>query len=298
MSDRRGAALPTGGVRCVRPWTLARGCPVRGCVRAHRPASARRVSVDRPNVAMDRGIRHVQFTTDIPLRQIAAQELEHPEFPRRQFAILGLGAADLRWPLEGGQCLARIPGSGHWSRTDLASAIAAVAALCSPRARSTGTWPSSAWATWRGWPKIRASATPCSISGSASSGLPRAASDAPTASGTVPTASSVPCSRPNWDCRLGQDALLVMTAPLACNQRSIGQRRCTSQPLGARGRQRRRFREPLVGLVTLTVEVQAHANRPARQRPPRRPGALEFDRRGHAPAGRRHLPKGSRPAAS
>ena len=52
---------------------------------------------------MDRVVRHIQFTPDIPLRQIAAQELEHPELPRRQLAILGLDAADHAWPLEGGQ---------------------------------------------------------------------------------------------------------------------------------------------------------------------------------------------------
>ena len=52
---------------------------------------------------MDRVVRHVQLTADIPLGQIAVQKLEHPELPLRQFLICGSGAADLRWPVEGGQ---------------------------------------------------------------------------------------------------------------------------------------------------------------------------------------------------
>ena len=67
------------------------------------------LAVDRPNVTMDRAVRHVQFTTDIPLRQIAAQELEHPELPLCQLGIFGQDAADLRWPLEGGQPLGQDP---------------------------------------------------------------------------------------------------------------------------------------------------------------------------------------------
>ena len=53
------------------------------------PRAHGELAVDRPNVAMDRVVRHIQFTTDISLRQIAAQELEHPELPRCQLAILG-----------------------------------------------------------------------------------------------------------------------------------------------------------------------------------------------------------------
>ena len=88
----------------------------------------------------------------------------------------------------------------------------------------------------------------------------------------------VPCSRHEFGGRLGQHPLFVKTAPLAGDPRSVGQRRLASQPLRARGRQRRRFREPPVGLVRLTPEVQARADRPARQWPPRRPGALKLGR--------------------
>ena len=263
-------APPTGGVLCVRPWMLARGGPVRGYVRACGPRS-RRACGNRPNVAMDRVVRHIQLTTDIPLRQIAAQELEHPELPRCQLAIFRWDAADLRWPLKGRQCLGQDPRIramiedrsciGYRDRGRLVLAHGPKHRRLAEQRRPPG-----------GWPKVRASATPCSISGSASSGLPCAASDTPSASGTVPDGLLRAMLPPELGCRLGQDALLLDTAPLTGDQRSIGQRRRARQPLGARGRQRRRFREPLVGLVTLTLEVQGHADSPASQRPPRRTG--------------------------
>ena len=78
---------------------------------------------------------------------------------------------------------------------DLASVTAACERSRSPRARSTDPWCSSAIATSAGWPRERSKPAPRSISGSASPGLPRAASDAPSASGTAPAAFSVPCSR-------------------------------------------------------------------------------------------------------
>ena len=88
----------------------------------------------------------------------------------------------------------------------------------------------------------------------------------------------VPCSRHESGGRLGQHPLFLKTAPLAGDPRPVGQRRLASQPLPARGRQRRRFGEPPVGLAGLTPEVQARADRPARQWPPRRPGALKLGR--------------------
>ena len=48
-------------------------------------------------------MRHVQLTADIPLGQIAVQELEHPELLLRQLLIAGPDGADLRWPAEGSQ---------------------------------------------------------------------------------------------------------------------------------------------------------------------------------------------------
>ena len=48
---------------------------------------------------MDRAMRHVQLTADIPLGQIAVQELEHPELLLRQLLIAGSDGADLRWPV-------------------------------------------------------------------------------------------------------------------------------------------------------------------------------------------------------
>ena len=52
---------------------------------------------------MDRAVGHIQLTADIPLGQIAVQQLEHPELPLRQLLISGLDAADLRWPVESSQ---------------------------------------------------------------------------------------------------------------------------------------------------------------------------------------------------
>ena len=48
-------------------------------------------------------MRHEQLTADIPLGQIAAQKLEHSDLSLRQLLICGLGAADLRWPVQGSQ---------------------------------------------------------------------------------------------------------------------------------------------------------------------------------------------------
>ena len=52
---------------------------------------------------MDRAVRHIQLTADIPLGQIAVQKLEHPELPLRQLLICGSDGADLRWPVQSGQ---------------------------------------------------------------------------------------------------------------------------------------------------------------------------------------------------
>jgi hypothetical protein len=79
--------------------------------------------------------------------------------------------------------------------TALASVIAACERSRSPRARSTDPSCNSAIATPTGWPRDRKKLTPHPISGPASFGLPRAASDCPTASGTTPPAFPVPCSR-------------------------------------------------------------------------------------------------------
>ena len=107
--------------------------------------------------------------------------------------------------------------------------------------------------------------TPRSISGSASSVLAGAASDAPMASdgasGPACRASPVSCASARVRCSSAGPA-----SPAICD-RMPG--RC--QPTTGRSRvPRRRFRKPVVGLVTLTLEGPAQAARPARQRPPRR----------------------------
>ena len=67
------------------------------------PRAHRELAVDRPDMAMDRAVGHVQLMADIPLGQIAVQKLEHPELPLRQLLIRGPVAADLQWPVEGSQ---------------------------------------------------------------------------------------------------------------------------------------------------------------------------------------------------
>ena len=52
---------------------------------------------------MDCVRRHIQLTPDIPLREIAAQELEDPKLPRRQSAVFRVDAAVRCRPLKGGQ---------------------------------------------------------------------------------------------------------------------------------------------------------------------------------------------------
>ena len=162
---------------------------------------------------------------------------------------------------------------------DLVSATASAARVCSPRARSTGAWLSSATRQLDGlaegpregdaaFDQRQCLPGPAARRERYSERQRSHADDLPGA--VLPD---------EFGCRLGQHPLLVKTGP--------DRRRSTT---GRPARPRRPSHCALAGASAadsanhrsassrLTPEVQAGADRPARQWPPWRPGALELGR--------------------
>ena len=65
------------------------------------PRGRPELTVDRPDMAMDRVVRHEQLPADLPFGKIAGQQFEHDEFPGCQLLIAVPGGGPRPRP-EGG----------------------------------------------------------------------------------------------------------------------------------------------------------------------------------------------------